>query len=163
MTPVIDQRMTAEIEGDFVVFLIGLRINKFWKVHKWLPAAFAMPRMLKELSVLPKEQTGFLGYHGGGPNITVQYWRSFDHLEAYARAPENAHFPAWIAFNKRIKASREDVGIWHETYLVKAGHYETLYSGMPPTGLGRASTLVPATGHRKHARTRVQINTNDET
>jgi hypothetical protein len=41
--------MTAEIEGEFVVFLIGARINKPWTIHK-LPVALAMPRMLKELA-----------------------------------------------------------------------------------------------------------------
>jgi hypothetical protein len=29
--------MAAQIEGDFVVFLIGMRIDKPWKLHKWLP------------------------------------------------------------------------------------------------------------------------------
>lgn len=53
MKKIIPQRMTAQIEGDFVVFIIGMRVNKFWKVHKWLPAAMAMPRMLKELSIAP--------------------------------------------------------------------------------------------------------------
>ena len=27
-------RMCAEIEGDFVVFIIGMRVNTWWKVHK---------------------------------------------------------------------------------------------------------------------------------
>src|SRR5207342_1870402 len=50
MAQVIPSRMTAEVAGDFVVFLIGMRINKPWKVHKWLPVFLAMPRMLKELA-----------------------------------------------------------------------------------------------------------------
>jgi hypothetical protein len=70
----IAERMAARIEGDFVVFLIGARINKPWKVHKWLPVAFAMPRMIKEL----KEQTGFLGVEPWGFGMMVQYWRSFE-------------------------------------------------------------------------------------
>jgi len=37
MTKVVPKRVAAQIEGDFVVFLIGMRINKPWKVHKWLP------------------------------------------------------------------------------------------------------------------------------
>ncbi len=36
------QRMTAEMKGEFVVFLIGMRINKPWKLHKWLPVFLAM-------------------------------------------------------------------------------------------------------------------------
>lgn len=54
-----------------------------------------------------------------------------------------------------MKNRREDVGIWHETYLVRAGEYEAIYSGMPPHGLGRVSDLVPATGSREAARQRL--------
>ena len=49
MTKTINRRMTVKLEGDFVVFLIGMRINKFWKIHQWLPVARAMPRMPDEL------------------------------------------------------------------------------------------------------------------
>ena len=82
MTKVVPKRVTAEIEGDFVVFLIGLRINKPWKVHKWLPVFRAMPRMISELEKRP--ESGFLG-HIMSFGVIVQYWRSFDQLEAYAR------------------------------------------------------------------------------
>ena len=114
-----------------------------------------MPKMLKELDALPSDETGFLGHNDLSVGVIVQYWRSFDHLEAYARSKDNSHFPAWTAFNKRMKASRDDEGIWHETYLVKAGQYEAVYSGMPPYGLGRVSELVPATGSRSEARIRL--------
>jgi hypothetical protein len=145
--------MAAQIEGDFVVFLIGARINKPWLVHKWLPVANAMRRMLAELDAAPKEQTGLLGHESFG-SLIVQYWRSFEHLERYARAQDLEHFPAWVEFNKKNAKSRGDVGIWHETYLVRAGEYEALYSGMPPTGLGRVSSLVPARGRMNTARGR---------
>ena len=56
---VIDRRVTAAIEGDFVVFLIGMRVNKLWKVWKWLPTFLAMPRMIRELEGRP--ESGFLG------------------------------------------------------------------------------------------------------
>ena len=153
MPSVIPQRMAAQIEGDFVVFLIGMRINKPWKLHKWVPTFLAMPRMLKELERRP--ESGFLG-SVFGPKVIVQYWRSFEHLETYARSTDGSHWPAWVAFNKRMAKSRADVGIWHETYLVRAHEYEAIYSGMPPFGLGKIGTLVPATGHRDTARGRVQ-------
>ena len=60
MSKTINQRMTGQIEGSFVVFLIGMRINRFWKFHKWFPVATAMPKMLKELSQKP--ESGFLGF-----------------------------------------------------------------------------------------------------
>jgi hypothetical protein len=151
MARVIANRMTAEIEGDFVVFLIGMRVNKPWKIHKWLPVFLAMPRMLRELEKRP--ESGFLG-HIFGAKVIVQYWRSFDHLEAYARSQDAHHWPAWVAFNKRMGNSRGDVGIWHETYQCRAGEYEAVYSGMPPFGLGAVGKLVPASGSRESARGR---------
>jgi fumigallin biosynthesis monooxygenase-like protein len=152
MAQVISDRMTAQIEGDFVVFLIGMRINKPWKLHKWLPVFLAMPPMLKELDAHP--ESGCLGYVNS-LGVIVQYWRSFDHLEAYARSRDHKHWPAWVGFNKRIGNSRGDVGIWHETYQVRAGEYETVYSGMPPYGLGVAGKLVPASGRHESARGRI--------
>ena len=78
MAKVIAKRMSAEIEGDFVVFLIGMRINKPWKPWKWLPVFFAMPRMLRELAQKP--EMGLLGVEQylGNPRrpLIVQYWRS---------------------------------------------------------------------------------------
>jgi hypothetical protein len=59
MARVFNGRSTAHIEGDFVVFLIGMRFNKPWKVHKWWIVFSAMPRMLKELYRRP--ECGFLG------------------------------------------------------------------------------------------------------
>ncbi len=153
MAKTIDQRMTAEMDGEFVVFLIGLRINKPWKIHKWLPVLLAMPKMIKELETDP--ESGFLGHNGIGLGLMVQYWRSFEDLERYARAQDRVHWPAWVAFNKRLGASRGDVGIWHETYKIKPGQYEAVYSGMPPFGLGKIGNLVPASGRKESARQRM--------
>ena len=105
MARIIKQRMTARLDGEFVLFLIGMRINRFWKVHKWLPVAMAMPRMLAELARKP--ESGFLGAqsYGGIPPVMAQYWRSFAHLEAYAKDPAAEHFPAWKAFNRRVRSN----------------------------------------------------------
>ena len=82
-------------------------------------------------------------------------WRSFEHLESYARSKGSLHLPAWRDFNKAVGNSRGDVGIWHETYLVKAGMYESVYSGMPRFGLGAAGDLVPAVHRKETARGRL--------
>jgi hypothetical protein len=82
-----------------VVFLIGMRFNNPWKIHKW--------------------------------------WG-----EAFARDASLPHHPAWRAFNK-VVGGNGDVGIWHETYLVQAGQYETLYGNMPRFGLAQAAEHVP--------------------
>jgi fumigallin biosynthesis monooxygenase-like protein len=152
MTDIISERVTAVIEGDFVVFLVGMRVNRIWKAHKWLPVYRAMGKMLEELARQP--ESGFLGAQSGG-FFMVQYWRSFGHLDAYARSRDHLHWPSWVAFNRRVAANRGDVGIWHETYLIREGQYESIYSGMPRTGLGRVGSVVPATGRRESARQRV--------
>jgi hypothetical protein len=154
MSTVHTGRMTAAIEGEFVVFVIGMRINRPWKIHKWLPVLLAMPRMLRELATTP--DSGFLGYASGPiPTMMVQYWRSFDDLERYARAREREHWPAWVAFNRRVGAASGDVGIWHETYRVAPGAWETIYAAMPPIGLGKATTLIPVHAARDRARQRL--------
>jgi Monooxygenase af470-like len=150
---IIPRRVTSKVDGDFVVFLIGMRVNSWWKIHKWLPVFLAMPKMIRELEADPS--SGFLGSIFG-LKVIVQYWRSFEHLERYARQPEREHWPAWVAFNKRIGASRGDVGIWHETYQIRAGEYEAIYSGMPPFGLGQVGEVVPVAAGRESARERIR-------
>ena len=156
MSVVHNARMTAQIEGDFVVFLIGVRINHLWKPWKWLPVFAAMPRMLIELAKRPELGLLHARTHFGLRNtMVVQYWRSFEHLHAYAVAPTQVHLPAWKAFNQAV-ASNGDVGIWHETFLVRAGEHESVYNNMPAYGLGVAGELVAAAGPRQSAKGRLK-------
>ena len=148
------ERLTAHLEGEFVVFLIGMRINRLWALHRWLPLTRAMPRMLAELAAQPA--LGMLGGEMwfGRTTILVQYWRSLDHLFAYARNREAEHLPAWTHFNRAVARSG-DVGVWHESYRVAPGAYETVYVNMPRFGLGKAGTLMSAVGEWATARGRV--------
>ena len=59
MAEVFPGRYTARIDGPFVVFLIGIRINHLWAVHKWMPVAAAMPPMQVALRKNPAK--GLLG------------------------------------------------------------------------------------------------------
>ena len=141
--PVFEGRYGGRIEGDFVVFVIGMRINRPLKVHRWLPVFVAMPRMIRELEQDP--ESGFLGATQGlmttGPAL-VQYWRSFEHLERFAKDDADPHLKVWRTYWKRVGKDPRS-GIWHETFLVRAGEYEAIYGNMPPYGLGRAGDLVP--------------------
>lgn len=158
MTEIFKNRMTAvfdkENDQEFVVFLIGMRINRWWKIHKWLPVALAMPKMLKELYENP--EIGFIHQEswGGRTSIMVQYWRSFEDLEAYAKNRNANHLPAWARFNKQI-SNNGDVGIWHETYLVKKGCHESVYNNMPKFGLASAGKHVRVNKHSQSARQRL--------
>jgi hypothetical protein len=156
MSKIITKRMAAEADGEFVLFLIGMRINRPWKIWKWLPVLLAMPRMIIELYKNPDlgmlhAQTLF-----AFPNIMVmQYWRSFQALEDYAKAGDRAHLPAWQEFNRSV-GSGGDVGIWHETYVIAPGRYENVYNNMPVWGLGAAGTLHDAKGPRASAAKRMK-------
>jgi len=143
MAKVFPERMTAHVDGDFVVFLIGMRINKLWKVHLWWPVLRAMGPMLRVLYQRP--ELGFLGAHTWiGPRgpMVVQYWRSVEQLEEFARSTSLPHRPAWLDFYRKVGLNG-DVGIWHETYVVRAGEWETIYGNMPRFGLAAAGAHLP--------------------
>lgn len=55
----IEQRVAAERDDPFVLFHIGLRINAFWKIGRWLPIPLIAPRMVRELVSDP--EPGLLG------------------------------------------------------------------------------------------------------
>lgn len=144
MTNVAGRRMTAEIDGDFVVFLIGARFNNKLELTRSvldLGGRRGMKHMLDYLVGRPEK--GLLAYEMGFPTI-VQYWRSFEQLEAFAKDKADPHLDVWRQYWRRVGRSSR-TGIWHETYLVKAGNYEAVYGNMPPRGLGKAGRLVPAT------------------
>jgi hypothetical protein len=158
MAAIFNGRYTAKTSEPFVVFLIGMRINKLWRFDKWLPVASAMTPMLTSLFTHPEK--GFL--HGeffwnlNGP-VVIQYWKSFEALEKFARNPSDPHLEAWKKFNQAVGADG-NVGIWHETYMVAADHYECVYGNMPAYGLGKAMEHVQAVGRRESARLRLGAN-----
>lgn len=142
MADVAGRRLMAEIEGDFVVFLIGARFNdklQFARSLLDLGGRRGMKHMLDHLVAHPEK--GLLAYEMGFPTI-VQYWRSFEQLEAFARGKDDPHVDVWRQYWRRVGTSSR-TGIWHETFLVKDGHYEAVYGNMPPHGLGKAGRLVP--------------------
>jgi hypothetical protein len=148
-------RMTHRHSGELVVFLIGMRFNRPWRVDQWLPAFTAMPRMLRELMSDP--ESGLMGFRltmgGGGPTV-IQYWNSLDKLYSYASQPDAEHRPAWAAFNRRARSSNGAVGIWHETFVTERA--ESMYVAMPPTGLAAATEAVPVTARHDRAADRAR-------
>ena len=150
------ERLTARLDGDFVVFLIGMRINNPLMIHKWLPVARSMPRMLKELYRQP--DLGFIHAEMWFSRtiILLQYWRSMEQLLTYAKNKEAEHLPAWRSFNQAV-GTDGSVGIWHETYAATPGTYENIYVDMPLFGLGKAGLIQPATGGRQSAASRLSL------
>jgi Domain of unknown function (DUF4188) len=158
MATVTAGRMTHEYDGDLVVFLIGMRINKPWRPDLWLPVFNAMPRMLAELS--KDKDSGLLGYRltiGAGGPLLVQYWSSSEKLYGYASERNAAHRPAWAEFNRRARKAPGAVGIWHETYVVERA--ESIYAGMPVSGLAAATSSVPVARRGESAKERLGART----
>lgn len=155
MKSVISGRYTAQMDDSFVVFVIGMRINKFFAVSKWLPVALSMGGMLKEL--YENKELGFLGtesFFNGRTIVQIQYWKSFEALEHYARHA-SLHLEAWKNFNQKASKT-ETVGIFHETFVVEKGQYESLYANMPLFGLAKAGAFFPINDQRKTARARMK-------
>src|SRR6266568_4495316 len=103
MAKVMPGRYTAQTDEPFVVFLIGMRVNRVFAVRKWIPVARAMPAMIAELVKQPElgllHAETVLYWRGVA---VIQYWRSFEHLHAYAHMQDRNHLPAWAEFNRRI-------------------------------------------------------------
>jgi Domain of unknown function (DUF4188) len=150
-------RHTAQIDGPFVVFIIGMRINKLWAIHKWLPVARAMGPMVEHLLAHPEiglmHAQAYAYWRGAA---LVQYWQSFEQLERFARDPSLTHLDAWKRFNKAVGADGS-VGIWHESYVVQTGQYECVYANMPRMGLACAGKHLPVVGARETAKGRLGL------
>jgi hypothetical protein len=156
VSTIVNARVTASHRGEIVVFIIGMRINRWLAIGKWWPVLRAMGAMLRELR--EDADSGFLvvetAFKGLRQPVLIQYWRSFEDLERYARDAARLHRPAWAAFNRAIGGDGS-VGIYHETYVVRAGDHESIYANMPPFGLGAVSGVEPAIGRRNTARDRL--------
>ena len=133
-------RVAEHSTSGVAVFLIGLRVNRWYRPDAWLPALLAMGPMLAEL--YGDTTTGFRGHRmaltAGGPML-VQYWDSAEHVLRYARAADRRHRPAWAAFHGRARRVPGAVGIWHELYDVRPGAASSTFVDMPVVGLAAAS------------------------
>jgi hypothetical protein len=148
-------RWTAQLDGDFVVFLIGAAIHDPEQAGPAGELLMAMIDMLGELEQDPSK--GLLGYevYGAIGGVIVQYWRSFEALEAYAKNPGAKHAPVWKAWNRLSEGELAPAGIWHETFQVSAGKYEAVYQNMPVIGMQKAGTPVTVDEARATARQRI--------
>jgi len=139
-------KFTAESHEEIVVFVIGMRINRWRAVHKWLPVMMAMPPMIKELAM--HKELGCLSSENFFKlplTFMIQYWHSEEELHAYSKGQK--HMTAWKTFNQKAK-NNDAVGIYHETYLISPGQSESIYVNMPAFGLAKAlgkKAITPAT------------------
>lgn len=152
---VLPGRMTASLEEPIVVFLIGMRVNKPWSVRSWWWVTRSMPNMLERLADHP--ELGLLHveqFTRGRTSLSVQYWRSLDDLMAFASDRDQPHLDAWRRLNRQMR-ERDDIGFWHETYVVEPGDYEGIYVNMPEFGMAAATRVVPVGAGTQRARQRL--------
>lgn len=151
-------RETAPASHGVVLFLVGMRVNRLWAIHKWLPVTIAMPRMLVELR--RNRDLGLLGtprtFVSGRLVMVQQYWRSYEQLEAYAKDPAHSHLPAWRAFNRAARDNTA-VGIFHETYVIGPANHENIYVNVGrPLLLGAATGVITVGAAAESARERLE-------
>ena len=150
------ESITARIDHPFVLVLIGLH----WAGWRHWPAMRKARRQLQGLlSELEGDpDSGLLAWEHwpGRSPLWVQYWRSFEHLEKWAREPGGAHREVWTSY-LRGPAKKRAVGIWHEAYVVEPGKYEAVYTAMPALGLARVGEALEARGRLGRARGRLTM------
>jgi hypothetical protein len=143
------ERLAAEMDGEFVVYVNGMRLNRLRAVHKYILAGRKLAAMFDGLEADP--DSGFLGYEpairGLRSGAAIQYWRSLEDLRAFARDSDDLHVPAWKWVNESVR--RGEIGFWAELYVIEDGSYETFYRDVAPIGPGRVADLVPMEGHQR--------------
>jgi hypothetical protein len=72
-------RYTAEIDEPFIVFLIGMRVNRIFAVRKWVRTARAMNEMLQRpgrtFDMLPSSLLPTADVHGTSRRARAPLWR----------------------------------------------------------------------------------------
>lgn len=140
--------MAAEIDGGYVVYINGMRLNKLRALPKYLRTRRKAGKMFEQLEADP--ESGFLGYlpafMGLRSGAAIQYWRSLDDIRWFAQDPDGVHVPGWQWYNEEV-GNNGELGFWAELYVVKDGSFETFYRNVPPIGLGEHGTLVPMADH----------------
>ena len=69
---------------------------------------------------------------GGVALVTISYWRSIDHLHAFAASP--LHKAGWEWFGS-IAKKWPHIGILHETFEAKQNGWENVYKNSWPVGM----------------------------
>ncbi|KAG8528687.1 uncharacterized protein KY384_006374 [Bacidia gigantensis] len=113
------------------LFAPGLKETATWFMDMWKDAAEN------------RERWGYLSHTAPlvsqGPNrgnflVVLSYWKSLDHLRDFAAHSVHAEGRKWW---ERTRQQWPHIGIFHETYVVPPGHWETIYENMWPFGMGQ--------------------------
>ncbi len=141
-------RRSVDLSGypDLVVVYLGYRARNLHGARALLRIGRGLRTVKREPpdGLLSHEDLWFGFLHPG----FRQYWRDFESLEAFTRAPQHAAW--WRGFARDSRGG----GIWHETYRLRGG-MEAIYSGVPAIGLASFAPERAPTGAFMSARQRV--------
>jgi len=136
------RRMKAEIDGDFVVFLIGARFNN--KLHLLrsfidLGGRRGMKHMLDYLVAHPEK--GLLGYEMGLPIIVQHGGRSGISKLSPTTRPTRTWPRGAASGAGSARATGRASGM--RPTSCRPASTRRFYGNMPPFGLGKAGSLKP--------------------
>lgn len=80
------------------------------------------------------------------------YFRDLEGLHKFAHGA--LHRKGWDGYHKG-KNWNKNIGIFHETYVVQPGGYETVYVNSYPVLLGRGTVKAPTDGEERYVNTLV--------
>jgi hypothetical protein len=150
MTPIFRERMAAEMDDGFVIYINGMRLNKLRAFPQWLRANWTVAKMFRRLENDP--DSGFLGYTpiflGLRKGAAMQYWRSLEDLQRFATDPDGPHVPAWNWYNETADPDG-GLGFWAELYVIDGDGFETFFRNVPPIGIGKYAEMVPMDEHER--------------
>lgn len=128
--------------------------------HRWTALAYArsLARVVdREAEVARRDGAGLLHserfafgmrHHG-----VLQYWRSFEALDAWSHRPPHSEW--WRTAVDRMRRKR-DFGIYHESYLVPRAQVESIYLDCPaPVGLATFGDPGEPVGPQTNSRGRL--------
>ncbi|MCJ1285888.1 hypothetical protein MMC26_005230 [Xylographa opegraphella] len=136
-------------KNNVVVFVLGARSNH--PLGRFSPEFREMGKYFQSMWKEAEENRELYGYLGktfpltsaeqgsGNVLLTLSYWKSIEHLHAFARGP--THRAGWDWMNKQLKNSHS-LGIMHETYMAPYGHWENVYANFRPFGFAQTKHLV---------------------
>ncbi len=141
-------RRSVDLSGhpDLVVIYLGYRVTALTGLRSLLRIGRGLRDIRRDPppGLLAHENMLFGLMHFG----FRQYWRDFESLEAFTRAPQHADW--WRNFTRDFGGG----GIWHEAYRMRGG-MEAIYSGMPRIGFGSFAPERIPTGPFASARQRI--------
>ncbi len=150
------QRMIARLPesvNELCLLRLGLQLRRL----SGLPYARRLKRALDESvreasgqGLLLSESFKLAWNHFG----LLQYWRSFEELEAWSRRPPHSEW--WREAVERMR-TKGDFGIYHETFLVPRERIESIYLNCVPAGLATFGSSGEPTGPNTTSRGRLGL------